>query len=67
MATLIKLLLIVLILWWIGRFFSPALNRIWSRTIGAGLLWIRLNGSLMMRWIIIAGVLLAALILYQWQ
>ncbi|WP_025372138.1 hypothetical protein [Advenella mimigardefordensis] len=67
MATLIKLLLIVLILWWIGRFFSPALHRLWTGSIGACFVWIRQNGSLMMRWIVIASVILAALIIYQWQ
>ena len=67
MATVIKLLLIVLILWWIGRFFSPALNRLWSRSIGSGFGWIRQNGSLMMRWVLIAALLLAGLIAYQWQ
>ncbi|AFK63199.1 hypothetical protein TKWG_16190 [Advenella kashmirensis WT001] len=67
MATVIKLLLIVIILWWIGRFFSPALNQLWSRSVGASFVWIRQNGSLMMRWIVIAGLLLAVVIIYQWQ
>lgn len=67
MATIIKLLLIVLIFWWIGRFFSSTLNRLWIGTIGAGLQWVTVNGSLMMRCIVIAALLLGLLIIFQWQ
>ncbi|PJX22139.1 hypothetical protein CAP48_14435 [Advenella sp. S44] len=67
MATIIKLLLMGVILFWIGRFFSPALSRLWASSIGAGFGWIRQNGSLMMRWVLIAALMLAALIAYRWQ
>ena len=67
MATIIKLLFIVIVLWWIGRIFSPALNRLWARSIGTGFAWITQNGSLMMRWMVIVAMLLVAFIIYQWQ
>ncbi len=67
MATIIKLLLIVLILWWIGRFFSATLNRLWLETVGAAIHWVTHNGSLMMRIVAIAALLLGVLIIFQWQ
>ncbi|ETF00550.1 hypothetical protein W822_22025 [Advenella kashmirensis W13003] len=66
MATVIKLFLIVLIVWWIGRFFSATLYRLWAQTIGTGLHWITHNGSIMMRWVLIVALLLGLLVVYQW-
>lgn len=67
MATLIKLLLLVLIVFWIGRFFSASLDRLWRGTIGAALAWVRLNGTVMMRWMFALAALLAVLVFFQWR
>lgn len=67
MFIVIRYLFLLLIVFWVLRFFSRTVDFYWRHTIGAFFNWLGVNGDLMMKIIIglsIGVTLLFAL--YQW-
>ena len=67
MAIFLKFLSIFLVLFWLARFFSRRINRLWAGTIGAAMQWINDNGARMMKFMFILAGVLFLVLLFQWS
>ncbi|WP_189384085.1 hypothetical protein [Advenella faeciporci] len=67
MAIFFKFLIIFLVLFWLARFFSRKINRLWSGTIGVAIQWLNDNGARMMKFMFILAGVLFLVFLFQWS
>lgn len=67
MAIFLKFLLIFLILFWVARFFSRKINKLWAGTIGAAIEWLNNNGARLMKYMFILAGLVFLFLVFQWS